>query len=205
MSTTERQAGTYARERYQAGLRRYRRRIRRYYWILLVTATVPYVAVWLTRGLDWWSFTTGLIAGGLMSLAITMRDEPPELVAKWARGADGEQQTATAIEPLLEQGWKLRHDIDLGRGNADHVLLSPTGVVYLLETKNLAGTITIGTGSSPAATRTTHSRCDETTCVPACGSSRDDSRRSGLATADDRLHRSGRSSSSGATSRRTSS
>jgi hypothetical protein len=51
-----------------------------------------------------------------------------------------------ALKPLLREGWKVRHDIDLGRGNADHVLLSPAGDAYLLESKALAGRISVERG-----------------------------------------------------------
>jgi hypothetical protein len=35
----------------------------------------------------------------------------------------GERKTARALTPLLGEGWKVRRDIDLGRGSADYVLL----------------------------------------------------------------------------------
>ena len=77
---------------------------------------------------------------------IWLRDEPPEFIAKWGRGAEGERKTAKAITPLLREGWKVRHDVDVGRGNADHLLLNPAGVAFLLETKKLTGRITVEHG-----------------------------------------------------------
>jgi Nuclease-related domain len=40
----------------------------------------------------------------------------------------------------------VRHDVDVGRGNADHVLLNPTGKVLLVETKTLAGQLSVERG-----------------------------------------------------------
>ena len=142
----DRQAGTYARERYQAGLRSYRRRMRPYFLGLLTAAFVALAIVAALHGIDRWSLTAGVMTGGLISMALWLRDEPPEFIAKWGRGAQGEKKTAKAIAPLLREGWKARHDIDLGRGNADHLLLNPAGVAFLLETKKLVGQITVERG-----------------------------------------------------------
>jgi hypothetical protein len=146
MAANERAPGTYARERYEAGLRRYRRRMRPYYVGLIAGACALLLLIWALRGLDLVSFMTGTVAGSLLALAVWIRDEPPELIAKWSRGAEGETRTGEAIKPLLQEGWKVRHDVDLGRGNADHILLSPSGTAYLLETKSLAGQIHVEAG-----------------------------------------------------------
>jgi hypothetical protein len=143
----ERSAGTYARERYRRSLGNYRRRMRSYYYGLLAAALAVLVAVFALHGLEYWSFIAGTVVGLLLSLAFWVHDEPPEFIEKWRRGADGEKKTENAIKPLLREGWKARHDIDLGRGNADHVLLSPKGVAYLLETKNLAGQLSVERGA----------------------------------------------------------
>jgi hypothetical protein len=146
VSTAERQPGTYARQRYQAGLRRYRSRMRPYWIGPLLLAAVSFTALQLIVGLQFWSFLAGLIIGACITLAVWIHDEPPELIAKWGRGAEGETKTAEAIKPLQTQGWQVRHDIQLTHGNADHLLRSPAGHVYLLETKTLAGTITLEHG-----------------------------------------------------------
>jgi hypothetical protein len=98
------------------------------------------------RGIDAWSSVTGLVAGGLITMAVSLRDQPPEFIAKWGRGADGERRTEQALTPLVRGGWKVRHDVPLRFGNADHVLRSPTGLAFLLETKALAGHITLERG-----------------------------------------------------------
>ncbi len=61
----------------------------------------------------------------------------PEHVARWERGAWGEQKTAKALQPLRKKGWLIRHDLasGYGKGNLDHVAAGPA--VYLLDSKLL--------------------------------------------------------------------
>jgi hypothetical protein len=120
--------------------------MRRYTIAFLAASFIIYLSLALTRGVEFWSFATGMICGGLVYIAFWLHDEPPETIAKWARGADGEKRTAKAVRPLLQEGWKAKHDVDLERGNADHILRSPSGTAYLLETKTLSGSITINHG-----------------------------------------------------------
>lgn len=143
---SDRAAGTYAEDRYRQGLRNYRRRMRPYFIGLLAGGVFSFAVVYVTHGLDWWSFTAGAAVAGFVFLALCVHDEPPEVVAKWGRGAEGERMTARAVAPLLREGWKMRHDVDLGRGNADHLLLRPDGVAFVVETKSLAGQVTLERG-----------------------------------------------------------
>ena len=53
----------------------------------------------------------------------------------WAWGAVGERDTAAVLEQLGE-GWECVHDLPRERGNWDHVLVGPPGVL-LLDTKVL--------------------------------------------------------------------
>ena len=117
------------------------------YLLGLVAAAFTLLGVLaVVRDIDRWSFAVGALVGGLITMTISLRDEPPEFVAKWGRGADGERKTASAIAPLLNEDWKVRHDVEVDYGNADHVLLSPTAAAFLLETKALAGHITLERG-----------------------------------------------------------
>jgi hypothetical protein len=95
---------------------------------------------------DFISFLAGAFVGGLVGIAFWVRDDPPSFVVNWGRGAAGERKTAKTLAPLLGDGWRMRHDVDVGRGNADHLLLSPSGKAFLLETKALAGRITVERG-----------------------------------------------------------
>lgn len=52
-------------------------------------------------------------------------------------GAKGERATAKLIDPLKREGWTILHDRALPRGNAnvDHLSISPTGAVFMPDTK----------------------------------------------------------------------
>ncbi|MFD7995456.1 nuclease-related domain-containing protein [Streptomyces mexicanus] len=57
-------------------------------------------------------------------------------------GAKGEQWTAGLLRPLEVQGWTVLHDRAIPgarRANADHVLVSPGGRVFLVDSKLWSG------------------------------------------------------------------
>ncbi|HEX6262725.1 MAG TPA: nuclease-related domain-containing protein [Actinomycetota bacterium] len=55
----------------------------------------------------------------------------------WVRGLHGERAVAKALE-RLPAGYRVIHDLDIGRGNVDHVVIGPTGV-FAIETKAWSG------------------------------------------------------------------
>ncbi|MET9818306.1 nuclease-related domain-containing protein [Streptomyces sp. NPDC006355] len=59
------------------------------------------------------------------------------LARRSAAGAAGERRTAARLAPLTREGWHVFHDLALptGRANVDHLLVSPTGAVFLPDTK----------------------------------------------------------------------
>jgi hypothetical protein len=139
-------AGLYAQDKYERGLRSYRRRLRAPLLIVIVPMFVFFWAVTLTRKLDVWSMVAGALMSSAMALFMFVRDDAPQHVLNWKRGAEGERKTEKALRPLERKGWTVEHDIQReGRGNLDHVLTGPPGV-FLLETKNPAGTITFEDG-----------------------------------------------------------
>jgi hypothetical protein len=53
-------------------------------------------------------------------------------------GAESEAQVRRALKPLTREGWRVAHAVDWpGRGDLDHVLRSPCGMGFLIETKTL--------------------------------------------------------------------
>ena len=53
-------------------------------------------------------------------------------------GAESEAQVRRALEPLAREGWRVAHGVDWpGRGDLDHVLRSPAGMGFVIETKTL--------------------------------------------------------------------
>jgi hypothetical protein len=139
-------AGVYAHAKYERGLRAYRRRLRTPLLIVSIPMVLFVLAVMATRKLDAWSVAVGATGAIAIALVIFTRDDPPQHVVNWGRGAAGERKTERALRPLERNGWKVEHDIQRdGRANLDHVVTGPPGV-FLLETKNLSGTITVEDG-----------------------------------------------------------
>jgi nuclease-like protein len=139
----EPRAGLYAHARYERGLRAYRRRLRVPLLIVVSPMFAVFVFVVLFKPLDAWSVAAGVLAATGVAFISFTRDDPPQHVAKWGRGAEGERTTERALRHLEKQGWTVEHDLQRdGRANLDHVLTGPSGV-FLLETKNLAGTISV--------------------------------------------------------------
>ena len=54
------------------------------------------------------------------------------------RGIVGEERVASLLNGLQSEGFTVIHDLEIGRGNADHVLVGPTGV-FVIETKDWGG------------------------------------------------------------------
>jgi hypothetical protein len=53
-------------------------------------------------------------------------------------GAESEAQVRRALKPLTREGWHVAHAVDWpGRGDLDHVLRSPSGMGFVIETKTL--------------------------------------------------------------------
>jgi hypothetical protein len=116
---------------------------------LLVVIVPMFIFFWgvsLTRKLDPWSLAAGAVMSAAIALVMFVRDDPPQHVANWGRGAEGERRTEKALRPLERKGWTVEHDIQRdGKANLDHVVRGARGV-FLLETKNLAGTISFEDG-----------------------------------------------------------
>jgi hypothetical protein len=138
-------AGGYAEQRYQRGLKSWRRRANP----LLATRCGPFVVggfvVLLVdrHPLPW---AAGMICGAAGTMWLMFRETPPRYVEQWHDGAEGERKTEKALEPLEKAGWTVMHDIQQRYGNYDHVAVGPSGV-YLLDSKNLEGVMEIKDGS----------------------------------------------------------
>ncbi|HET7486209.1 MAG TPA: nuclease-related domain-containing protein [Solirubrobacterales bacterium] len=61
---------------------------------------------------------------------------------RWLQGAEGERAVATVLAQLENDGWRALHDISLGRGNVDHILVG-SGGIFTIETKSHRGRIGI--------------------------------------------------------------
>lgn len=132
-------AGASATRRYKKLARDWRARMfgKRtpfYVWSLYVLSFVA-VLVWTP---EHWRLLEGFVFG-MLAMALWMFPDAvmPDHIARWQRGAWGEQSTAKALRPLRKQGWLVRHDLatGYGYGNRDHIAAGPA--VYLLDSKLL--------------------------------------------------------------------
>jgi hypothetical protein len=98
---------------------------------------VPLVGVLLgARGLA----LAALLLLALVAILGAERVLKPE-IGRWRRGAEGERKVGAILEGL-DPGWHVLHDVSLGRGNIDHVLVGPGGL-FTVETKANGGRIAI--------------------------------------------------------------
>jgi hypothetical protein len=58
----------------------------------------------------------------------------------WSQGAEGEEAVGQVLEGLADHGWGVIHDVSFGRGNIDHVVVGPGGILAI-ETKSHGGKI----------------------------------------------------------------
>lgn len=88
----------------------------------------------------------GVIAGGLLAIALSFRDTPPGYIEKWRLGQEGEQWTGRRLSRLPDEEWHCWHDLDsTRRGNIDHVVLGRAGV-FLLDSKSYTGEVEVDDG-----------------------------------------------------------
>ena len=138
-------AGAFAAQRFHA---------RRRAWLLRIWWAFPPFAAFLVAvpvlfgrvfAPEHMTFYWGVGLGVAFGVVVALADSPPHHIERWRQGADGEKATAKALRPLVRDGWTLVNDIDTGRGNIDHVLVGPPGV-FLLDSKNLNGLLTVDAG-----------------------------------------------------------
>jgi Nuclease-related domain len=87
----------------------------------------------------------GMVTGLFVGAWIAFRDTPPHYVKNWHDGAEGERKTERVLRPLERGGWRTFHDLQVRYGNYDHIAVGPAGV-FLLESKNLMGTVELRDG-----------------------------------------------------------
>jgi hypothetical protein len=140
-----REAGEFADRRFRARRRLWRRRV---WWVfplvaLLVFGTATLIGFVFARSAV--EFYAGFGCGAALMLVLAFIDAPPHHVERWRQGAEGERRTARSLRGLSKADWQVIHDVDVGRGNIDHVLVGPAGV-FVLETKQLNGDASVRRG-----------------------------------------------------------
>jgi Nuclease-related domain len=107
----------------------------------IMLAVVALVLAIVTFGLSWAAVAVEAVAIAAIA-AVDAKAAP--LVDRWGRGADGEERVGQILDGLREDGWLTLHDVQLGRGNVDHVVIGPAGI-YTIETKAHRGRINTDT------------------------------------------------------------
>jgi hypothetical protein len=137
-------AGTSAENKFKERRRAWRRRI---WWAFPLVAALE-IAVGLGFTFAFHpphvAFYVGFTFGATVGMLVALADSPPHHIERWRTGAEGEKATAKALKKL-PRGWELVHDIDIGRGNVDHVVVGPPGV-FVLDTKSLSGVVSVRAG-----------------------------------------------------------
>lgn len=72
-----------------------------------------------------------------VATAAGIKTRAEQRARRFEAGSAGEKRTGKMIDPLKREGWAILHDRALPRGNAnvDHLAISPTGAVFMPDTK----------------------------------------------------------------------
>jgi hypothetical protein len=84
------------------------------------------------------------VAFVVATVAWAGRDDLPYF-HRIVQGAVGEETVAALLAPLEAEGFVVLHDLDIGRGNVDHVVVGPTGI-FVVETKAWTGRVYLKPG-----------------------------------------------------------
>jgi hypothetical protein len=123
----ERRAGQHLGER--------RKQLARQGLAICAAALTALAVAWKLEA-AWWLFT--LICGAsVVAIRVAEADLLPRM-DRLRRGEQGERVVGELLESLAPDGWRVLHDISFGRGNIDHILIGPGGVLTV-ETKSHAG------------------------------------------------------------------
>jgi hypothetical protein len=145
-------AGGSARREYERRLAAHRTRVRRTIpaLLLVLAIAVPVAALAAEANLP----GTGPWVALMATIGIARALWPDRSrVDRWSKGANGEEKVARALEALAP-GYFVLHDrgIPGSKANIDHVVVGPPGV-FIVETKNVAGRVTVEGGRLRVAGR----------------------------------------------------
>jgi hypothetical protein len=114
---------------------------RRWRWLLYlgVGAVVVIGVAWIALG-GHGPLLIGIGLATVLALIVGMKTIEPR-AERWERGAAGERKVGATLESFGPD-WHVLHDIYLGRGNIDHIVVGPGGV-YTVETKSHRGRISV--------------------------------------------------------------
>lgn len=108
--------------------------------VIAGVALLALLAAGALFGLRGWALIA-VELGTIAVLAVTHRALGSRF-DRWLQGAEGEELVGEILNGLGADGWHVTHDVSLGRGNIDHVLVGPAGI-FAIETKSHRGRISI--------------------------------------------------------------
>lgn len=108
--------------------------------VILALALLVLLAATAVFGLRGWALS-GVALGVIAVAYLADRAFEPKF-GRWLRGAEGEEQVGDILNGLAADGWHVTHDVSLGRGNIDHLLVGPGGI-FSIETKSHPGHISV--------------------------------------------------------------
>jgi len=111
--------------------------------IFLILACFSFVALVVNGQLGF--FATLLLFACLVSIYVFWNRNLEAISERWGAGAQGEVEVGRELERLHKEGFYVFHDCDSGRGNVDHFVIGPRGVL-VVETKALKGEIACENG-----------------------------------------------------------
>jgi hypothetical protein len=120
--------------------RRTTRRLARRALTGIAALVVGGLLVGLVAGYRSWPFIAAeaaIIAGLLLIDRLGL-----PIIERRDRGATGEEHVGLILDGLGDAGWHAIHDVYTGRGNIDHIVVGPGGVVTV-ETKSHGGRINV--------------------------------------------------------------
>jgi hypothetical protein len=94
-------------------------------------------ALFAVAGAWWWPLLPLAVIPIVVLARATLRGGRLDPLAL-SRGIRGEERVAEILAQLEPEGYRALHEVDIGRGDADHVLVGPTGV-FVIETKEWQG------------------------------------------------------------------
>jgi hypothetical protein len=116
------------------------RRLARRVVVKVLAAFSPLVLAVAVLGFGW---ATCAVEGAVVVCIVLIDRTASALVDRWGRGAAGEELVGEVLNGLRERGWFALHDVQLSRGNIDHVLIGPAGI-FAIETKSHRGRLRAG-------------------------------------------------------------
>lgn len=104
---------------------------------LLLLSPVLFWFVFGLRGSAW--IVAELLA---ISFAVLLDRSVTRILDRRVRGNEAEQQVGAILDRMTDDGWLTLHDVQTGRGNIDHVVVGPGGLLTV-ETKSYRGRLNV--------------------------------------------------------------